>query len=314
MSTPRPNFQRPIVLTGHSAAVYALCPWESGFLSGDGDGLIVYWQTQVSEEGRVLAQIPDRVFCLQPLPNNQLLVGTLSGDLFWLDLNAPRELPKRWRFHEDGLFGLLHLKDHVYAIGGGGKLTKWSVETGEMVHSHQLDTVRLRSIAYLEKQGCLAIGTGNGDVHLVDPEALRVIDTITQAHELTVFSIVDAGSYFITAGRDGQLRSWSASSPFGQSAHVAAHASTINGLSLRQNPRSDSASDWLLASAGRDRETRIWEIPEVEGTMELVLAKALTANRDGGHPASVNCCLWTGDILITGGDDRTVRVWPMVTH
>lgn len=312
MSLTRPKFQRPLVLTGHSAAVYALCPWQDGFLSGDGNGLIVYWQHRVSGEGSVLAQIPDRVFCMQPLPNNQLVVGTLSGDLFWIDLNAPKDqLPKRWRLHKDGLFGLLRCEGDVYAIGGKGNLSKWSTATGEMILSQQLDNVRLRSIAFLSNTGCLAIGTGNGDVHLVDRHSLRIMDTITQAHELTVFSIVDTGPHFITAGRDGQLRTWLARDPFGQVGHVAAHAATVNALAFRQN-LSGGGKISLMASAGRDRETRIWNVPNDEAATELVLAKALTATRDGGHPASVNCCIWIDDVLVTGGDDRTVRVWPLV--
>lgn len=312
MSLTRPKFQRPLVLTGHSAAVYALCPWQDGFLSGDGNGLIVYWQHRVSGEGSVLAQIPDRVFCMQPLLNNQLVVGTLSGDLFWIDLNAPKDqLPKRWRLHKDGLFGLLRCEGDVYAIGGKGNLSKWSTATGEMILSQQLDNVRLRSIAFLSTTGCLAIGTGNGDVHLVDRHSLRILDTIPQAHELTVFSIVDTGPHFITAGRDGQLRTWLARDPFGQVGHVAAHAATVNALAFRQN-LSGGGKISLMASAGRDRETRIWNVPNDEAATELVLAKALTATRDGGHPASVNCCIWIDDVLVTGGDDRTVRVWPLV--
>jgi len=311
MPAQRLKFQRPIVLTGHSAAVYALCEWETGFLSGDGEGLIVNWQHQKSEEGSVLAQIPDRVFCLQPLDDKQLVVGTLSGDMFWLDLKKPKDLPKRWRFHTDGLFGLLHHKEHLFATGGGGKLSRWNVSTGEMEQSNQLDTVRLRSIAYLEAAQCLAVGTGNGDIHLVDPDALRIIDTITQAHALTVFAMVDVGAYFISAGRDGQLRTWSSTSPFRQLEHVAAHASTINGLAFRQNMNKEPLSRFL-ASVGRDREARIWQIGQDETTSNLVLAKALTASRDGGHPSSVNCSIWLEDVLVTGGDDRTVRVWPLV--
>ncbi len=311
MSAKRIKFQRPIVLKGHSAAVYSLCEWNEGFLSGDGNGLIVHWQPHRSEEGRVLAQIPDRVFCMQPLGGEQLAVGTLSGDLFWLDLTRPKELPKRWRYHEDGLFGMQIFEDHLYAIGGGGKISKWEIKSGELKQSHQLDTVRLRSIALIESSRCLAIGTANGDVHLVDPKSLRIIDSITQAHALTVFSIADAGDFFITGGRDGQLRTWSSDSPFTQQGHVAAHASTINSLSLafRQNHE----GGFRLASAGRDRELRVWKLEGEDGTSELVLAKALTASRDGGHPASVNCCLWLDEVLITGGDDRTVRVWPVVS-
>ena len=98
---------------------------------------------------------------------------------------------------------------------------------------------------------------------------------------------------------------------FAQISHVAAHASTISSLSLAFRQNHESA--FKLACAGRDREVRIWKLNRELAESDLVLAKAITASRDGGHVASVNCCLWLDDTLITGGDDRTVRVWPVAS-
>ena len=303
------RFQRPIVLSGPQAAVYALCAWRDGFLSGDGDGKLVYWQPGLSSDGRVIASIPDRIFCIQVIAEHRIVVGTLSGDMFWLDLSNQAELPRRWRFHEDGLFGLTLHGDAVYAVGGKGRLSRWSVETGEMIASRQLDNVRLRSIAWLQAANCLVVGTANGDLLFVEPNELRLIDKLEQAHELTIFSIVDGGERFTTTGRDGAIRTWSAAAPWRQLDHVAAHAATINALSLRQNFPHQAP---LLASASRDREIRLWQWEGDDSEAGWVLAKALTASRDGGHVASVNCCMWLGDMLITGGDDRTIRCWPLL--
>ncbi len=295
------RFQRPQVLTGHTAAVYALVPWRGGLLSGGGEGMLVYWATPFSGDGRLVAQIEDRIFCILPLAGaqeGQLLVGTLSGDLYWIDV-ASEGVPRRWDFHRDGLFGLCAAAGAAFAVGGAGHLSRWSLAEGTFERGRRVDTVRLRSVAYLPGAGLLVIGTAAGDLHFVDPVSLRTVDVRERAHDATIFSIVVGRGSFFTAGRDGAIRAWDLVAPYRQNGHVAAHGATVNALAL--DPHG------LLASAGRDREVRLWETAP-----ELVLAKALTGARDGGHAHSVNACCWLGDTLVTGGDDRTVRVWTQV--
>ncbi len=292
-------------LSGHEAAVYALCAWKEGVLSGGGDGYVVHWPLDGSPNGQLFAQLDDRVVALLPCQGSnslQLVVGTLSGDMYWIDPARPAA-PRRWQLHEDGLFGLVQLHDEVFAVGGKGRLSKWSVSSGEMIVFVQLDSVRLRSICYLSSISLLAIGTANGDIHIVDPRSLRIIHTIVLAHERTIFSLVDGGDHFYTAGRDGAIRSWRCSSPFDQLDHVAAHASTVNSLLL--SPKLVSRQDPKLISVGRDREIRVW----TRTKRGLVLAKAVIANRDDGHVASVNACCIANQSLITGGDDRVLKVW-----
>jgi len=291
-------------MSGHEAAIYSLCLWEGGVLSGGGDGWIVHWEPGRSVHGQLLAKIDDRVFCLLPVNppglSAKLVAGTLSGDLYWIDPDQA-DAPRRWRLHQDGIYDLHANGSLLYVAGGKGRLSSWDVSTGELNQVVQLDTVRLRSISYLEIPGLLAVGTANGDIHLVEPQQLRIVQTLPIAHERTVFSLVDGGTCFYSAGRDGAIRAWSTAAPFGQLAHVAAHAATVNQLGLQGG---------TLFSVGRDRELRTWSTGQ-EPTM-LHLAKVYTAIRDGGHVASINACCLMPDGIVTAGDDRTLRWWPVL--
>lgn len=317
------HFASPTVLTGHTAAVYALRPWRKGCLSGGGDGLLVHWAAPYGRDGeaadgKLVARIDDRVFAIEPLRDardGQIVCGTLSGDLYWVDVNA-RTPPRRWQLHRDGLFGLCTAGEHLFAVGGGGQLSRWRLADGTFEDAAEVDSVRLRSVAHLPAANLLVVGTAAGDLHLVDPATLRTVDAYARAHDNTVFDIAVAGEAFYTCGRDGAIRSWSwAGGALRQNTHAPAHAATVNALALRA-PREGGdgladdgalAGDGLLASAGRDREVRLWR---TGGGTGLVLAKALDGPRDGGHAHSVNACCWTDDgALVTAGDDRTVRVW-----
>ena len=307
---PAPSFARPTVLTGHTAAVYALAPWRGGVLSGGGEGMVAHWAAPYDGDGRLVAQIDDRVFCLATLTgaqDGQIVAGTLSGDLYWIDV-AARTPPRRWQLHRDGLFGLCTAGAHLFAVGGGGQLSRWRLADGTFEDAAAVDTVRLRSVAYLPVAGLLVVGTAAGDLHLVAPDSLRTVDVYERAHDSTVFDIAAyAPDACYTCGRDGAIRAWQwRGGAFRQNLHVAAHGATVNALALAPRTDGEGARAGFLASAGRDREVRLWRA----GPGELVLAKALTGPRDGGHAHSVNACCYAADgVLVTAGDDRTVRVW-----
>ncbi len=430
------KFQRPIVLTGHEAAIYALAPWRGGVLSGGGDGLLAHWTSPFGGDGRVVAQIEDKIICILPLAGAQegeIVVGTLSGDLYWIDTSS-KLLPRRWAFHKDGCFGLCLANGCLFAVGGEGSISAWHLASGSFIKARAVDIVRLRSVAYLPSVQQLVIGSAAGDLHFVDPLTLDTVQVRERAHDATVFSLVATADVLFSAGRDGAIRAWQVASPHAQLTFASAHSATVNALALHP--------EGYLASAGRDRELRVWnfndpasaktqaasasanehddpafaktqagstpsnehddpasaktqaasafaneqddpafaktqagstssnehddpasaktqagsnaanenvkpafadaqadrplsnpgplflehvssklqldEVKDETGSsstspgLVLVLAKALTTQRDGGHTHSVNTCCWIGDVLVSAGDDRTIRIWPLV--
>lgn len=309
-----PLFQRPIILTGHTAAIYALTPWRGGLLSGGGDGQLVWWQPGLSGDGKVIAKLEDRIFCILPLTGifeGKIVLGTLTGDLYWIDADQ-HSPPRRWIWHKDGLFGLQQIGDQVLAVGGEGSISRWSATNGEFVEARQLDSVRLRSIVWLSQNQRLLIGTAAGDLLFVEPDSLVVTHTQVRAHDATVFGLALGDEHLFSAGRDGAIRVWKNEPPYTQCAFVPAHQATVNAVAIDPNQS-------LLASVGRDREVRVWEVlssatslEQATAPVQLVLAKALKAGRDGGHSASVNACCWLKEGLATAGDDRTIRIWPFV--
>ena len=188
---PRMHVPRPTILTGHTAAVYALASWRGGVLSGGGDGRLAHWAAPYDADGRLVAQLDDRLFCIAPLTGDQdgqIVLGTLTGDLYWVDA-AARTPPRRWQLHRDGLFGLCTAGDYLFAVGGGGQLSRWRLADGTFDEAVAVDTVRLRSVGFLPEAGLLLVGTAAGDLHLVDPASLRTVDVVERAHGNTVFDI-----------------------------------------------------------------------------------------------------------------------------
>ena len=302
--------QKPIVLEGHEAAIYSLCPWEDSVLSGAGDGWLVQWPLDGNNQGKLLARFDDRIFCMlspKQAGRQLLVVGTMTGDLYWLDLKNP-EQPKRWRFHQEGIFALLDLGSIILAAGADGRISRWQVENAEMLDFVQVDPTRIRSMIHLPDRKQVVAGTGSGDLIFLNEDSLQEEARIVHAHELSIFSLAYLHGQIFSAGRDAQIRWWSVEAPRLQKGFVSAHNTTVNSLSWH-------AEAGLLVSAGRDRELRCWA-PKVneegDGVAELVLTKVLKAPREAGHLASVNCCLWIGDQLISGSDDRTLRIWNWV--
>jgi WD40 repeat protein len=286
--------------TGHRAAIYALAPGRDArhvFAAG-GDGLIVEWQLDAPETGRVVATVETQVFSLLSFPEKkQMLAGNMHGGLHWIDLQEPANT-RNIQHHKKGVYDLKSHEQWVFSAGGDGMLTRWALNDGRAVESFQLSNRPLRTIAVSTERGELALGASDGAIYLLDLETLALKKSLAGAHEPSVFSLCYSPDqrFLLSGGRDAMLRVWDMENNQALVSEQAAHLFTLNHIAYAPNGR-------YFATASRDKTIKIWDAAGFK------LVKVLDTLRDGGHVNSVNQLLWLESALLSCSDDRTLKIW-----
>ena len=293
-----PQFTKvdPQRFLGHRAAIYAVAEGLDAdtFLTGAGEGWVVVWPQADPENGKLLAQAEGNIFSLLAIPEiNGVVAGNMIGGLHWIDLERP-ERTKDIKHHSKGTYALLRLGDQVLSGGGGGKLSRWSIEERRAIESLQLTHAAIRGLAHAPDRREIAVATSDHSIYLLD-EQLAVKQQI-DVHGHSVFCVCYSPDQrlLISGGRDAQLTITDLVT--GSSERIPAHTATINALAF-------SPDGHYLATAGRDRTIKIWD----SGSFDLL--KVLETVRDDGHRNSVNDLLWTEQGLISVSDDRSGILW-----
>lgn len=291
---------------GHRAPVYVLAAGadEAHFISGSGDGLVAEWELADPAQGRGLSQVTEAVFAALVMPTHQLLIiGTEGGSLHVVDL-LDRAEKHRFTVHRKGIFALLALDaDRFACAGGDGLLSIWqalpATENGPrcaLVRQFPLVEEKLRGLALEPAGGHLAVACGDGTVRILDPILFNEMQTL-EAHAEGASSVVyhPTKPVLISGGKDGHLRAWAVEEAYREVLALPAHRAAIYRLAFRADGK-------LLASAGRDKNVKIWD-----GTDLSPVARHERST--GGHTHSVNAVLWMGDTLLSAGDDRVIRAF-----
>lgn len=292
--------QKIAQLTGHQASIFALSPDQDSrfLLSAAGDGWIVRWNLELPETGTLIAKVDTQIFSLLNLPDfNKLVVGNMNGGVHWVDLTTP-EATKNLAHHQKGVFGILRIGESVFTIGGEGKITRWSLESGRSLESLHLSNQSLRGLDYHVYQQEIAIGASDNSIYILDAATLTLKKTIANAHSNSVFTVKYSpnGRYLLSGGRDAHLKIWDAQNDFQLLSAQPAHWFTINDLVFHPN------GHWF-ATASRDKTIKIWDAHTFE------LLKVLDTIRDGCHINSVNRLLWLEAYLLSASDDRSSILW-----
>ena len=301
---PSPLTSRKIAqLTGHNASVFALSPYETPntFLSGAGDGWVVEWNVDEPENGRLIAKIETQIFYLHYISQQHgIIVGNMNGGVHWVNLQDTNNT-SNIAHHKKGVFGIIHIKEHVYTIGGAGWLTRWDINKQRTSDSLQLSHASLRCIDYSPLRNELVIGASDNNIYFVDPDSLTVKMKKEAAHQNSVFAVryMPDGNSLISGGRDAMLKLWDLQEPqIINVKSIPAHWFTINSIAFHPQHL------WF-ATASRDKSIKIWDPSSLE------LLKVLEMQRDNGHVNSVNRLLWLPykDVLISASDDRSMILW-----
>jgi WD40 repeat protein len=295
------DVQQIAKLTGHKGSIYTIVEGSEPHkvLSGAGDGWVIEWDLTNFETAKVVAKVETNIFSMAYLKSkNWLAVGNMFGGLHWVDLNQKKDL-KNVAFHKKGIFDILEVGEHIYTVGGDGKLAKWNIETQQVVESIQLTNASLRSIDYDKFGKRFVIGASDNSIYFLDNN-LNIKHKIEAAHENSIFTtkFVENGTKLLSGSRDAHLKVWDLNKNFENINSQAAHLFTINNIASHQN-------HLLFATASRDKIIKIWDL----NTYKLL--KVIDVIKFGGHINSVNKLWWSNynNWLISVSDDRTVIVW-----
>lgn len=295
------HIKHTATLSGHISSIYCLAdkvetPY---FFSAAGDGWIVQWEKDAAKsDGLLLAKVDGKIFSIQYIrEHNLLVVGDFEGHVYWLDTET-NVILKRVAFHKGSIFGFCQVSaDHMYSISGDGFLCKWDIHNYQPIESIKISNQGLRSMVYDEKNHNIYIGASDNAIYQVTEKDLKIVKTLPQAHQNSVFSLaILPNNALLSGGRDAHLKAWSVPN-MEETQSFAAHMFTINNIVHIPELH-------LFATASRDKCIRIWD----DATFELY--KSIDIQKDG-HINSVNSLLWlpTESTLVSASDDRTIRMW-----
>ncbi len=290
-------------LTGHHDCVYTLeaSGKAAHLFSAGGDGMIVRWDLSTSEEGELIAKLPNSVYAIHYLVKDDLLVvGHNYEGIHLLDYKNRKELTSL-QLTTASVFDIQSFQNDLIVASGDGTLTivdieKWGVK--KLLPSSKKNA---RVIAINPVMGEMAVGFSDYFIRIFSLEDFSVKHEF-QAHQNSVFTLryTPDNRFLISGSRDARLKVWDISSGYIQAAEVVAHLFAINHMAF-------SPSGEHFVTGSMDKSIKVWD------TKTLKLLKVIDKSRHAGHGTSVNKLLWTSfnDQLVSASDDRTLSVWKM---
>lgn len=288
-------------LTGHRDCVYTVEAGDSAahFFSAGGDGMIVRWNLAEPEEGELIAKLPNSVYAVHYLTNqNQLVAGHNYEGIHLLDWIEKREIASL-KLSAAAIFDMLSFQNDLLVASGDGSLTVVDLEKWTVRKKLLASEKSARVIAINPKAGEVAVGFSDYFIRIFSLEDYSLKNEF-KAHQNSVFTLRYTPDYefLISGSRDARLKAWDVASGYTQAGEVVAHLFAINHMAF-------SPSGKHFVTGSMDKSIKVWD------AQELKLLKVIDKARHAGHGTSVNKLLWTSfnDQLVSASDDRTLSVW-----
>jgi WD40 repeat protein len=302
--------------TGHKDCVYTLEKSAHGhiFFSGAGDGMVVKWDLQAPEQGKLLAKVSASVYAIHyDISRNQLIVGQNYEGIHRINLEnkegvasvetAPVETDSV-KLTEAAIFDIATWNGKIFVGDGNGVITVVDAETLGVIKRIRASKARARAMAVHPHRQELAAGYSDNTIRIVDLNSLKVKQVI-EAHKNSVFTLCYSPDYrmLLSGSRDAHLKIWNVDENYTLQEAIVAHMYTINHISFSPDGK-------YFVTCSMDKSVKIWD------ARHFKLLKVIDKARYAGHGTSVNRTLWpayaTEDgkySIISASDDRTISMW-----
>lgn len=285
------------ILQGHEGAIYKLHfdPENRKLYSTGGDGWLVEWDVDRSDDGVLIAKVPDKVFSLAVTPK-YFLLGSFLGNFYILDRGNLSVLHEE-RAHQQGIFSILAAGDSFYTFGGDGRILRWSNSSFEKLKDFPLTNKSIRVQALHPGGHILATGCSDGSIYILSFPDLYLKKQIVDAHDPSVFALAWVDDMLVSGGRDALLKSWNMAKDYAPDKTLNAHWYAIYDLAL--------TSEYLISSS-RDKSIRWWNRNNLQPVQTVKWGDALEAHVHSVNTLAVD--MFKNEVY-SGSEDRTIRVW-----
>lgn len=293
------KLNKRIELTGHAAAIYAVCSDENKIYTASGDKFVARWNLETASQDKFAIKTESSNYTVSFLSNlNQLIIGTSSGAFHVIDV----ELKKEVHFiiqHSSAIFSLKEnkKKNHVYITDADGNLSIWDTNTWDLLIFLPLLVGKIRSILVSDDGEELYLACQDGKVRVFDTDYFNEKQAFV-AHKdgvncLAFFPLKK--NVLISGGKDGYLRVWTLKK-YKKVLEIPAHNFGIYRILFFNNGRH-------FCTISRDKSIKIWDAETC-----VVLQKI--ERKHGGHSHAVNdICKINENSLCSVGDDKRIIVW-----
>jgi hypothetical protein len=298
------HVQRIAHFTGHSDALFALCPalHPNRFYTSGADGMIVEWDTTNPSEGQLIAKVNSPVYFLAVHPQHLwLLAGTSKGNLHVIDLALSKEI-RNIEAHTHGVYHIHYLQKHelLLTCGGDGQIKMWNRNDFTLLRSLAASEKNVRILAVNSDETQFAAGYSDQSIREWSLPDLNLRNE-WEAHKSSVFGLSYSpdNRFILSGGMDAILAIWNNTQPATLFKYINAHLLHIKYISY--NPDGN-----LFATVSMDKTLKIWDAANFE------LLKVIDLARHNGHHSSINKIVWLDNMhLITCSDDRSAILWQL---
>ena len=307
--------------TGHKDCVYTLenSPQGPVFFSGAGDGMVVSWNIQNPEQGKLLAKVGASVYALHyDSSRNQLIIGQNYEGIHRVNLEnkeavaavetAPVETAAvetgSVKITEAAIFDITTFENKILVGDGNGVITAVDAETLGVIKRIRACKESVRTMAVHPHRQEMAVGFSDNTIRIIDLHDLKVKQVI-EAHKNSVFTLCYSPDYkvLLSGSRDAHLKIWNVEENYTLQEAIVAHMYTINHISFSPDGK-------YFVTCSMDKSVKVWDAHQFK------LLKVIDKARHAGHGTSVNRTLWPGHTLengdytlISASDDRTISLW-----